>query len=45
MYHAVHEANKAPKSYRIVLHDCIDGRQEVTHALHVPKVFVVLVVR
>jgi hypothetical protein len=43
-YHTFHEANKAPKGNGVVLHDCVDRRKQVAHALNVTKVLIVLIV-
>jgi len=43
-YHALHEIDKAPECYGIVLHDCIYWGQQVAHALNITKLFVVLIV-
>lgn len=42
--HAVHKADETPEGDCVVLHDCIDGREEIAHALDVAEVLVVLVV-
>lgn len=44
-YHALHESNKAPECDGIILHDCIDGRKQIAHALNVAEILVVFVVR
>lgn len=43
-HHAVHEPHKAPEGNCIVLHDCVDGREEIAHTLYVAKTLVVFVV-
>jgi hypothetical protein len=43
-YHSIHEANKGPKSHGIVLHDCVERSQEVTHALYISQVRVIFIV-
>ena len=40
----MHEANKSPERDSVVLHYCIDGRQQIAHALDVAKIAVILVV-
>ena len=44
-YHALHESNEAPECYGIILHDSVDGREQIAHALNVAKILVVFVVR
>lgn len=43
-YHAIHKTYKAPKGNCIVLHDCVDGCEQIAHTLYVTKALVVLVV-
>lgn len=43
-YHAIHEVDETPKGYCIILHDCIDGSEQVTHALDIAQVLVVFIV-
>ena len=35
-HHSLHEAHKAPKGIRFIVHEIQDGREEVVHSLHVP---------
>lgn len=44
-YHTLHEANKTPECDRIVLHDRIDRRKEITHPLDIAQVAVIFVIR
>jgi hypothetical protein len=44
-YHSVHESYKAPERDSVVLHDSVNGREKVAHALYVSEILVVLVVR
>jgi len=44
-YHALHESNKAPECNSIILHNCVDGRKQIAHALNVAKILVVFVIR
>lgn len=43
-FHPLHEFDKAPESEGVVLHDGVDGREEIAHALHVAEVAVVFIV-
>ena len=43
-FHPFHESTEAPKCNRVILLDSVDGSEEVTHALHIPKVSIVFVV-
>ncbi|KAI7091849.1 RabGAP/TBC [Hortaea werneckii] len=44
-FHSLHEADEAPKRYRVILFYSVDWCKEIRHALHVTKVAVVFVVR
>ena len=43
-HHPFHEPDKAPEGDGIVLHDCVNRRKQVAHALHVAEILVILVV-
>lgn len=43
-YHAIHEFHEAPECNGVVLHDCIYRSQQITHALHISQVSVILVI-
>jgi hypothetical protein len=43
-YHSLHEADKSPEGYSIVLHDSVDGCEKIAHTLYIAEVFVVFVI-
>ena len=43
-FHAVHEVLEAPEGDGVVLHDGVDGGEEIGHSLDVAEVTVVFVV-
>jgi hypothetical protein len=43
-HHTIHKIDKAPKGHGIILHDSIDGSEEITHALDITQVFVIFVI-
>ena len=43
-YHAIHKLHEAPERNGVVLHDCINRGQQITHALDISQVSVVLIV-
>lgn len=43
-YHAVHEANEAPKGDSVILFDSVNRRKKIAHALNVTEVRVVFIV-
>jgi len=43
-YHAIHKLHEAPECNGVVLHDCIYRSQQITHALHISQVSVILVI-
>jgi hypothetical protein len=43
-YHAAHKFDEPPKGNGIVLHDSVNGGEQITHALDITKLFVVFVV-
>lgn len=43
--HPVHEPNESPERYSVVLLDGVDRGQKIAHALDIPKVTVIFVVR
>lgn len=44
-YHPIHETDKTPKSNGIILHDRIYWGQQIAHALHIPEIAVILIIR
>lgn len=43
--HPVHEPNESPERYSVVLLDRVDRGQKIAHALDIPKVTVIFIVR
>lgn len=43
-YHALHEADKTPEGDSVILHDCINGCEQIAHALNVAQVTIIFIV-